>query len=507
MVNHIMKRWEGAIEPRNITQLENKGEFKVRSALSTKIYLVRFGNKSTYPSCQCLDWQKHRLPCKHFCAIFQHTQWKWESLSLLYKNNPLFCLDDFCFTCIGSMNDHKLPENKQTQCNNKNENCEVIDCADGKSEVPDISYHNDALDNGHTQIKFDQHNGEGFTELPSRNVFRTTQHKKKCREILKQLTSATYLLKDISSIQDLEQSLCKIWEDVKESLPSDCNGLALETNDKPKCKRKATSPTEENKSARKKRKIQLPKGKYGRPKHRYTGRVGQTAEMLRKTYKVNIPVKSFNESTLLKKENNSLKHRPKTWIADLHLTVSDENVLLTSNGWLSDKHINASQFIMKSQFPSLEGFVDTLLVSCGKVRNPIEKSGIQIHNLNIKHWVMSAFMNGTLTVYDSLYLNFSASLVKQLKAVYPHLSKGAPNPIVKLVRPQLQSNFNDCGLFAVANCVAIANGIDPASIKFHQSQMRSHLHTCFKSKTLTMFPHSKQPNNHKPAYKIVKFIS
>ena len=119
MVNHIMKRWEGAIEPRNITQLENKGEFKVRSALSTKIYLVRFGNKSTYPSCQCLDWQKHRLPCKHFCAIFQHTQWKWESLSLLYKNNPLFCLDDFCFTCIGSMNDHKLPENKQTQCNNK----------------------------------------------------------------------------------------------------------------------------------------------------------------------------------------------------------------------------------------------------------------------------------------------------------------------------------------------------------------------------------------------------
>ena len=111
----------------------------------------------------------------------------------------------------------------------------------------------------------------------------------------------------MSSIQDLERSLCKIWEDVKESRPSDCNGLALETNDKPKCKRKATSPTEENKSARKKIKIQLPKGKYGRPKHRYTGRVGHTAEMLRKTYKVNIPVKSFNESTLQKKKNNSLK--------------------------------------------------------------------------------------------------------------------------------------------------------------------------------------------------------
>ena len=408
----------------------------------------------------------------------------------MYKNNPLFCLDDFCFASIGSLNDHKLPEKKQTQYNNKNENCKVIDCADGKSEVTDLSYHNDALDSGHTQIELDQHSGEGFTELPSRNVFRTTQHKKKCREILKQLTNVTYLVKDMSSIQDLELSLRKIWEDVKESLPSDCN-------DKPKHKRKATSPTEENKSARKKIKIQLPKGKSGRPKHCYTGQVGHTAEMLRKTYKVNIPVKRFNESTLQKKESNSLKDRPKTWIADFHLTVSDENVLQTSNDWLSDKHINASQCIMKSQFPNLEGFMDTLLVSCGKVRNPIEKDGVQIHNLNIKHWVMSAFMNGTLTVYDSLYLNFSASLVKQLKAVHPHLSKGAPNPIVRLVRPQLQSNVNDCGLFAVANCVAIANGIDPASIKFHQSQMRSHLHTCFKNKMLTMFPHNKQPNTYK----------
>ena len=42
----------------------------------------------------------------------------------------------------------------------------------------------------------------------------------------------------MSSIQDLERSLCKTWEDVKESLPSDCNSLALETNDKPKRKKK-----------------------------------------------------------------------------------------------------------------------------------------------------------------------------------------------------------------------------------------------------------------------------
>jgi hedgehog interacting protein len=322
MVNHIIKRWEGATEPHNITKLQNKGEFRVKGTLSTKAYLVQFGNQSIYPSCQCLDWQKHRLPCKHFCAIFQHTQWKWESLSSLYKNNPLFCLDDLCFAETGSLINHKLPEKEQIQHNNKNENGHAIDPVDGGSQVADTRNHDGTSDYDPIQMKLDQHSDERFTELPPRKVFKTTQHKKKCREILKQLTSATYLLKDISSIQNLERSLCKIWDDVKESLPSDCNGLALETNDKPKPKRKAASPIEENNAARKRRKIQqLPKGKYGRPKHRYTGRVGQSAEMLRKTYKVNIPIRSFNTSgTLPKSENNSSKDRPKTWIADLHLS-------------------------------------------------------------------------------------------------------------------------------------------------------------------------------------------
>ncbi|XP_028417456.1 uncharacterized protein LOC114541851 [Dendronephthya gigantea] len=507
MVNHIIKRWEGAIGPHNITQLENNGEFKVKSSLSTKAYLVIFGNKSTYPSCQCLDWQKHHLPCKHFCAVFQHTQWKWDSLSSLYKNNPLFCLDDLCFPKTGSPNNYELAE-EQIHDNNKNEHGLVID---GESQVQptDKKYLDDAADNN--QMQLDKNSKARLTNLPQRRVFKMTQHKKKCREILKQLTSATYLLKDTLSIQNLEESLCKVWDDVKQSLPSDCNGLALETNDKPNPKRKATGSMKEDRPARKKRKIQqLPKGKYGKPKHRYTGRVGQSAEVLRKSYKVNVPVKSFNKSTgnkLPKIDNSSTNDQPKTWIAKLHLTVFDENVLLTPNGWLSDNHIYACQFIMKSQFPHLEGFIDTLLVSCGKVRNQIKRDGIQIHNLNIKHWVMSAFMNGTLTVYDSLYLNFSTTLVQQLKTVYPHLSQSSPPPIVKLVRAQLQRNFNDCGLFAIANCVAVASGIDPVSVRFHQNKMRAHLHNCFRSNAITMFPHDKHPNDHKPAYKIVKFIS
>ena len=185
--------------------------------------------------------------------------------------------------------------------------------------------------------------------------------------------------------------------------------------------------------------------------------------MLRKSYRVYIPVKSFNKSTSSKqpKSCSSIIGRHETWIAEMHLTVCNENDILTPSNWLSDNHIYACRLIMKSQFPNLEGFTDTLLVSCGKVRNPIKRHEIHIHNQNIKQWVTSAFRNGTLTVYDFLYLNFSASLERQLKAVY--LLQVTPHPIKKVVHGQLQSNYKDFGLFPFANCLAIASGIDPAS--------------------------------------------
>ena len=73
---------------------------------------------------------------------------------------------------------------------------------------------------------------------------------------------------------------------------------------------------------------------------------------------------------------------------------------------------------MKSQFPNLEGVTDALLVSCSKVRNPLKRDELHIHNQNIKQWVTSAFRNGTLKIYDFLYLNFSVSIEKQLKRGY-----------------------------------------------------------------------------------------
>ena len=60
---------------------------------------------------------------------------------------------------------------------------------------------------------------------------------------------------------------------------------------------------------------------------------------------------------------------------------------------------------------------------------------------------------------------------------------------ITVVWQQRQKRTSDCGLFCVANAVALANGIDPSLVKWEQDKMRDHLDRCFLQKRMEMFPH------------------
>ena len=46
------------------------------------------------PSCSCKDWLKHRIPCKHFFAVFRiHSEWSWEQLPQAYLDSSYLSLD------------------------------------------------------------------------------------------------------------------------------------------------------------------------------------------------------------------------------------------------------------------------------------------------------------------------------------------------------------------------------------------------------------------------------
>jgi hypothetical protein len=95
-VKHCFRRWEdsGEISAGDIDQV-GEGEFLVKSQTSDEVYTVNFApGEFPIPCCTCEDWRRHHLICKHFCAVFRHTAWKWEQLPSEYRNNPFITIDE-----------------------------------------------------------------------------------------------------------------------------------------------------------------------------------------------------------------------------------------------------------------------------------------------------------------------------------------------------------------------------------------------------------------------------
>ena len=68
--------------------------FAVRSQGDTddkRKYRVQFNQ----PSCECYDWERQRMACKHFFAVFLHVPaWSFDRLPKPYRDSPFFTLDD-----------------------------------------------------------------------------------------------------------------------------------------------------------------------------------------------------------------------------------------------------------------------------------------------------------------------------------------------------------------------------------------------------------------------------
>lgn len=124
LVKHVMCRMESSLTEQHVTLL-SKGVFVVRSETEQgKTYQLSFGIEDRLPSCQCDDWKRHKLPCKHFCTIFKCVPgWTWEQLSQTYRELPLLNLDAACISaqtaCCDERSEQSEPvpsEGKLTDC-------------------------------------------------------------------------------------------------------------------------------------------------------------------------------------------------------------------------------------------------------------------------------------------------------------------------------------------------------------------------------------------------------
>lgn len=112
-------------------------------------------------------------------------------------------------------------------------------------------------------------------------------------------------------------------------------------------------------------------------------------------------------------------------------------------------------------------------------------SALHIFHCRGNHWIIVTNIgctSGKVKVFDSIYFTVYQETLKQIYSIY-----GA-NVRVSVENGPKQVGTKDCGLFAIATAIHLANGGDPATTQFDQIGMRKHLIGCFESYKLTNFP-------------------
>ena len=65
----------------------------------------------------------------------------------------------------------------------------------------------------------------------------------------------------------------------------------------------------------------------------------------------------------------------------------------------------------------------------------------------------------------------------------------------------MQTNGNDCGLYAIANATALAFRLDPSKEQYIPSKLREHLIQCLEDKEMRPFPTAKGTSKRRRALK------
>lgn len=202
------------------------------------------------------------------------------------------------------------------------------------------------------------------------------------------------------------------------------------------------------------------------------------------------------------------------------LKVSDREVIIQGQ-MLNDCIVNATQSILKKQFPLINGFQNTLIGQRGQLFDAISNfSSIQIlHTGNVvvlvctsyksvikkqvwkiilciilgdSHWICVEIINKCeVLVMDSLSssLDLNDHTLIQIASL---LKSERPSISIQKISTQQQSGFLDCGLFAIAYSLEACLGTTrTVKQKFDQKKMRQHLINCLEINLLAPFPKTK----------------
>ena len=168
------------------------------------------------------------------------------------------------------------------------------------------------------------------------------------------------------------------------------------------------------------------------------------------------------------------------WVPELKLK-DNKKKLLVEESPLTDRHMNGTCNLIREQFPDIPVPQTTLRVARPELIKEAEEKSFFFHHF-CEHWALSHIRDNVVYLYDSLQpKSINSTLAEQLHSLYG-------NRIVKIPQVQLQKGNKDCGCFAIAFCVSLMFGDDPATLCYDQKEMRKHLMQCFETKCFSPFP-------------------
>jgi hypothetical protein len=336
--------------------------------------------------------------------------------------------------------------------------------------------------------------GKRTINLPSR---KRANMRKQCLQAVKTLHDELYIATDDDVLTKTLEMITDIIEYTRKHHPSE-NGITM--------KDKSLSPKKMIKKINSKS-IGLSKLAKRKNKHYYAKRVGTVADSVKakvvvdETGEVKMnrkrPKAQVSRIREKKKRSDSVtgkKGNPNDdiWlmIGAVKLTYQLKDIFLNPFAWLTDNHIDAAQQLIKELETGVGGLnCIATMTHCTRFAVPHEQNQtIQCHNIGA-HWVTSSSITGKVIVYESMSTTLNDSLKRQLVCLYKHLCNDDGSLGISVILQQRQKGSSDCGLFCIANAVALANGIDPLTVSWCQNSMREHLCQCFEQKKIKMFPH------------------
>ena len=258
LISHCLDRLSSAVEiGQECIQVtdEERGTFKVKSLDPNTQgcwYSLSFGDDETMPHCECVDWEKNRLPCEHFLAVFRYFKgWGFDKLPTHYTESPFLTLDhDVVF--------RKEPVDK-------------IDEEEAEEDAKVLS----------PNVSFD----EEPSKLPVRPKSCRTWNTK-CKEAIKQVSSLTHIVDDTESLKEV-YTLLHDCINVLSNAAQKEEGLVLEKSRNKGTSKSSTSKPTTSKSGSSSSFKEIPKAKTQNP---FSGRHGERAEIMKRTFKVNVDV-------------------------------------------------------------------------------------------------------------------------------------------------------------------------------------------------------------------------